>query len=185
MQAHSSLRRALQTGLCGVALLTGTADLRAENTRHETRPKDGMCVAAFKTAQARQRTGDLVAAKELYGKCSAERCGSELWQACLAQEAQLYSEVPSVVLLVSDHQGEPLVDVEVTMDGQLLTARLNGLAYPVNPGTHELAFAAATETFAPQRITVAVGDRNHLVSVAGRSKEATAPQLHAEAGLAR
>lgn len=187
MRAQTSMRRTLQTGLCGVALLTGTADSRAETPGQRTSPAAAACRYVFEAAQAHQQTGDLVAARELYEKCSATICGSKLWQACLNQEAQLSSEVPSIVLLISDHRGEPLVDVDVKMDGRPLTSHLTGLAYPVNPGTHELVFATATEAFAPQRVTVAIGDRNHLISAAGRVKETpTQPQpqqLHAEAQL--
>lgn len=160
--------------LGGALLLVRAPAVRADGARRKAPSEDSVCLSAYKSAQARQQTGDLVTARELYGKCSDAACGSDLWLACMEREGQLHSEVPSVVLMVSDHKGEPLVDVQVEVDGRLLTSRLDGLALPINPGTHAFAFSASGEAFAPQTVKLAVGDHNHLIAAIGQPRNVQA-----------
>jgi hypothetical protein len=164
---HASLGSALLLLLCAPFV-------RADDSQKKAPSEDSVCVSAYKKAQVRQQSGDLVAASHLYEKCSDAICGSDLWRACMAREIQLYSEVPSVVLMVSDHNGQPLVNVQVKVDGRLLTSRLDGLALPMNPGTHAFAFAANDEAFAPQTVKLAVGDHNHLIAVVGQPRNVQA-----------
>jgi hypothetical protein len=157
---HASLASALLLLVCGPLV-------RADEANRKSASDEGICVSTYNKAQVRQQSGDLVAASRLYEKCSAAACGPDLWRACLAREIQLHSEVPSVVLAVSAHDGEPLVNVQVKMDGRLLTSRLDGLALPINPGTHAFAFAANDEAFVPQIVNLQVGDRNHVIAAIG------------------
>jgi hypothetical protein len=165
----------VQAGLAVATLLLSAASVRADSPGPKNNRSQGeVCGAAYTAAQQRQHSGDLVAASELYQSCADEGCGVKVWQDCMTGESKLHSDVPSVVVAVSDHNGEPLVDVKVEMDGRLLTSRLDGLALPINPGTHEFLFFAGKEAFAPQTVTVAVGDRNRVIFASGRLAEAQA-----------
>jgi len=66
--------------------------------------------------------------------------------------------------VVTDSEGAPLVDVRVKVDGQLLTAHLDGRAYPLDPGVHEFAFSARVghpprEVSTAQRVMIVEGQR--------------------------
>src|SRR5256885_1377897 len=63
-------------------------------------------------------------------------------QECIRRFAQLGNDIPSVIPVVTDAAGSPRVDVQVTMDGELLTSRLDGRSLPVDPGVHEFTFSA-------------------------------------------
>jgi hypothetical protein len=76
--------------------------------------------------------------------CAKATCGGLLKQQCTNLYMQLESDIPSVVPLVTDDAGAPRVDVQVTMDGEVLTSRLDGRSLRVDPGLHEFSFSADT-----------------------------------------
>lgn len=146
-----------------MALVMGAAPVQADPARRSG--KSETCAAAYKSAQEREQSGHLVDASRLLVKCASEACGTALSQECVTRGSQLSLVLPTVVVLVADSAGEPLVDVQVKMDGEPLTSHLNGLGLPVDPGTHEFAFKVAGKVFAPQKITIAKGEHNRQVSV--------------------
>jgi hypothetical protein len=77
--------------------------------------------------------------------------------------------IPSVLLVVTDASGasQPMNDgkIEVTMDGQSVTAKLDGRAIPINPGQHEFIFITENAVFATERVSIAHGQRNRPISV--------------------
>ena len=77
--------------------------------------------------------------------------------------------------MVLDESGDPRVDVEVKMDGQVITSQLNGCAIPIDPGTHEFSFSTAGGTFALQKLAIVEGERNRLLT-ASYSANAPAPR---------
>jgi hypothetical protein len=124
------------------------------------------CMATYKNAQRRAHAGRLRDAKDLMMKCASASCGSFLLHACTSRYTQLDADIPSVVPLVSDGSGLPLADVQVVMDGQLLTDKLDGHALPVDPGRHEFSFIVRGETIDTQTLLIATGQRNRPLSTA-------------------
>jgi hypothetical protein len=126
----------------------------------------GACMATYKNAQRRAHAGRLREAKDLMMKCASVNCGSFLLHACTSRYTQLDADIPSVVPLLTDGSGEPLTDVQVVMDGQSLTERLDGHALPVDPGRHEFSFIVGGQTVDTQTILIATGQRNRPLSAA-------------------
>src|SRR3954462_11718539 len=79
------------------------------------------CETAYKNAVQLEQSAHLRQAKELLLACAQSTCGGVLRQRCTVRYAQLESDIPSVVPLVTTEGGEPRVDVQVTMDGEQLT----------------------------------------------------------------
>ena len=157
--------RTVQFGVCAVALVVGATLTKAEARSKGKTDGRGSCAASYKTAQEQEQSGHLVEASRLLSKCADEACGSSMSQECTTRSSQLALALPSVVVLVTDSAGEPLVDVQVKMDGEILTSHLDGLSVPVDPGPHEFTFSAGGKAFAPQKITVSKGEHNRQVSV--------------------
>jgi hypothetical protein len=126
--------------------------------------QDEACQSAHRSAQEREHAGRLVDAKELYLACAKAECGTVLHQECSGRYTQLSADIPTVIPLVTDASGAPRVDVEVKMDGELLTARIDGRALAVDPGLHEFSFGTDAGVFSNQRILIAQGQRNRTVS---------------------
>jgi hypothetical protein len=171
--------------MVGAIVLTAAGPAQAR-THAGARPRpakvDHACAAAHSQAQAQERDGHLRAASQQLAICARAVCGELIARECAVRHAQLEIEIPSIVPLASDDAGAPLVDVQVTMDGQLLASRLDGRAIPVDPGLHEFAFRMPGGALEVQKIVIAQGQRNRPVSVpasrpsAPRASAAVAPE---------
>jgi hypothetical protein len=164
MSAKQHSHRNLRIGTWGVALFlcgipaTGRAEPAKQN-------QDAECASTYKTAQERQQSGNLLEASRLYAECAHTTCGEPMWLECSSQKTQLHDQLSSVVALVTDANGDDRPDVQVKMDGTLLTSKLDGRSVTVNPGVHEFSFSAGNGVFASEKITVAKGEHNRLISV--------------------
>ena len=162
------INRTVRMGGCVVALLMCASPAMSETSLSKVKRDGQECAAARKSALEREQAGHLVEANQFFLKCASATCGA-LSEQCTIRNSQLSLTLPSVVLSVSDAHGEPLVDVQVKMDGQLLTSHLDGLSLPVDPGTHEFSFSADAGVFDSQTLTIAKGERNHSILVSQKS----------------
>ena len=121
------------------------------------------CVDDYKTGLSLETSGQLIEGRERFVRCSKAACGSPLREECTTRFTQLDTEIPSVVPIATDDEGSPRFDVEVKMDGQLLTAKLDGHAFTLNPGRHEMSFSADGAVFATQELLIVQGQRNRTV----------------------
>lgn len=124
-----------------VGASAATIALTATSTAARDQPPPRTCTAAYDGGHERQRSGHLREARELYLGCAAASCGG-LQRKCASAAMQLSSAIALIAPVVTDDAGNPLVDVQVKMDEQPLTARLDGHELPVDPGVHEFSFTA-------------------------------------------
>ncbi len=158
------VQRTLQLGACGAAsvLLFATQAQAAAGAKEKK-----ACMAAYtayKGAVASEKAGHLREAREQLQTCEQSSCPG-LIPKCTAKYAQISSQMPSVVPVVTDDSGAPKVDVQVKMDGELLTSQLDGKGLPVEAGLHEFTFATDAGVFATEKIMIVEGQRNRTVSV--------------------
>jgi hypothetical protein len=121
------------------------------------------CVDDYKSGLALLEAGQLISSREQFVRCSKAACGITLRQECTTRFTQLDTEIPSLVPVATDAEGAPRFDVAVKMDGQLLTGKLDGRAWQLDPGRHELSFSADGEVFSTQEVLVVQGQRNRTV----------------------
>lgn len=134
------------------------------------------CTVAYDEAREQADTGHLLEAKAKLDQCAKLTCDDFVRRVCQGLMAQLDEDVPSIVPVVTDDAGSPHVFVEVRMDGELLTSKLNGLALAVDPGRHELTFSNDSGVFATRRVMVVQGERNRPIAVKmGRSRRRRLP----------
>jgi hypothetical protein len=131
------IRRAATVAVLGA--LTAAVVLAARTTAAKDPPARA-CASAYGDAQERQRAGHLREARQLLRACARTACGS-LQKRCASDATQLTSDIALIAPVVTDETGAPLIDVQVKVDGELLTTRLDGRAFPVDPGVHELSFS--------------------------------------------
>jgi hypothetical protein len=152
---------------------TSAQHVRGSEKGHAANPR-AVCATALKTAQERERSGHLRDARELLMTCARRVCGPALLRECSTRFTELDSvEVPSIVPVVTDESGQPRVDVQVRMDGQLIASRLEGQALPVDPGLHEFTFNTDSGLSATQKILVVQGELNRTLPVSLRGSEKT------------
>ena len=121
------------------------------------------CVAAYEGAQTSQKSGKYVAALDQAKFCAQSGCGI-LVNECLKLYEDLMRDVPTFVFSAQDGDGKELVDVNVTVDGQLVFSKLEGTALPLDPGAHVIRFEAAGLPPKEVNYVARVGDRHRLVS---------------------
>jgi hypothetical protein len=140
----------------------------------------GACVVAYKAARKLEQSSQLREAQRAFSACSKASCGAAVRRECLMHYEQLSSDIPSVVPVVTDAAGEPVLDVKVTMDGELLTSRIDGRAVAVDPGLHEFSFSTPMGA-ATQKIVILQGQRNRPLSVSVSAGQKGAPMRVAAA----
>ena len=133
------------------------------------------------TGVAKEEAGQMVEASKLYLSCSDVACGESVWHACVEANTELRATLPSIVPIAVDADGNPRADVEVKMDGQVITSQLTGLAIAVDPGPHEFSFSVGSDVLASAKISVVEGERNRILSAAKPAPAASHQRVAATA----
>jgi len=147
-------------------------------TRATSAPKanqpSAACSAAFAQAREQEQQNHLSAARDTALSCSKAACGEQMALQCRTTFQRLENEAPSVIPLAVDDKGAPLVDVEVRVDGEAFTQRLDGRGLPVDPGLHEFAFQAPGRAPYSEKLVILQGQRNRAISVTLRTSTPSA-----------
>jgi hypothetical protein len=155
-------------GACGAIILSWTIRGGSEPTA----PSDHQaCLSAYKSAQELERIGRFLQAKELVDSCMSPGCGWVLQRKCAFLSSMMASDIPSVVPVVTDEAGKPRIDVKVTMDGAVLTSRLDGRAVPIDPGLHEFSFSMQNRVIVKRQIMIGQGERNRAILISLRTSD--------------
>jgi hypothetical protein len=136
------------------------ADISAE----ERRAKQA-CVDAHEATQSAKAAGKLLDARKQALSCAVAHCPGVLREECSGFMLQLDRDIPTVSLRARDERGRDVLDVEVEVDGRLLTVEMEGTSLPLDPGRHRFRFEA--EGFEPseRKVLVVEGQKNQLVEV--------------------
>ncbi|MDB4994374.1 MAG: hypothetical protein JWM74_1806 [Myxococcaceae bacterium] len=123
------------------------------------------CVAGLDRAQSLEASKKLREARASYLTCSAENCPALVREDCARSLVALDAALPSVVFsALAD--GHDVADVRVLVDGELLTDKLDGRAFPLDPGAHVVRFERASggARVLDMPLVVRQGEKNRLVS---------------------
>ncbi len=162
MARRRSNGRSLAAGALGAAIgvLFASPAVAKEGTR-------AICTAAagaYKRGIEQEKAGQYRDAVQSYAECAqASVCGG-LAPRCKGRQDKLASRMPTVVPTVTDANGEPTADVEVRVDGQLLTTHLDGVGLPVTPGVHEFRFSARNGQSATQKVMIIETQRDREIA---------------------
>jgi len=123
------------------------------------------CIEASQKGQTARDAHKLIEAREQFRVCARQQCPAVVQKDCASWLDGVERSLPTVVVRARDGAGADLVDVPVTVDGALLTTRLDGQAIPMNPGSHAFHFELADGTSADLRVLVTEGAQNQIVAV--------------------
>ena len=137
-----------------------------------------MCTEAYSTGRQLQQTAHLREAKEQMLSCAQPSCGGVrhgfLRRDCLFRFSRIEADIPSVIPVVTEDTGEGVTDVQVMMDGTLLSARADGMAFFIDPGIHEFVFKKDGAVLAKRSVVVLQGQQNRPLTVTLPPKEKAA-----------
>jgi hypothetical protein len=149
---------------------------------------DATCRSISQRAEQEERAGHLLQARESFASCAKASCGDAVNRQCRSAFKRLDREdIPSVVVRALDDHNRPLDAVAVIVDGTVVATEADGRSLELDPGLHQFSFRAGNAEFGAQKVLLAQGDRNHVVSVTLAApspppeKEATAPATRAAA----
>lgn len=150
------MRLALVAGLASLALLAPAiakaTDLQA-------------CITASERGQRARAAGKLREARDQFQICGVEGCPALVRKDCVQWQSELSTVIPSVVFGAKDKRGRDLLDVTVSMDGDMLVKKLDGKAVNVDPGPHTFRFDATGAPPITERVLVKEGERARAINV--------------------
>jgi hypothetical protein len=121
------------------------------------------CVQAADIGQERRSAGKLEEARAALRTCARETCPTLVRNDCTQWLAEVQASMPTVVLRAEGSRGEDVIDVRVELDGQPLSAVLDGLPIEVDPGRHAFAARTTNGQSSRQEIVVQTGEKNRPV----------------------
>ena len=123
------------------------------------------CVQASDKAQQLRVAGKLVAARDTLRTCVLDACPSVVREACSQWLGEVNASLPSIVIGAKDADGKDVLDLKVSIDGELVTEHLGGRALPIDPGRHKMKYEKAGGVVVEEEILVGEGAKNREVSV--------------------
>jgi hypothetical protein len=160
------MTRVAQLVICTLTLFAWVDPGEAAKRKKKPSAKaDAACVEAFKRALELEKEEQFIPARKVLYDCAHAKCGALIKRKCNVRYFVVKRATPSVIPTATDENGDRMTDVEVTMDGQLLTPYTDGKAIEVNPGVHEFSFSDEKGIIAKKNVEIAPGQKNLRVAV--------------------
>ena len=135
------------------------------------------CVAAADRAQlARDQRRFITARQELLA-CSDDACPLLVRKDCARWLDELRPRLPGIVVSARDEDEHDLVDVRVLVDGKVITEKLDGKLFLVDPGEHVFRYEPASAAPYEERVLVREGETNRLLTVKVGRRGTKAPEV--------
>jgi hypothetical protein len=122
------------------------------------------CLEAAEAGQKLRDSGAYRRARELFITCAADECPGEVRKSCAGWLADLEKLTPTIVV-AARARGIEVTDVRVSVDGEVVAARIDGKPIALDPGEHHFRFEHAGEAPVEQTSVVLTGEKDRLVGV--------------------
>jgi hypothetical protein len=108
-------------------------------------------------------------------KCAAPACPADIKKECIRRVDDVTAAIPSIMFDVKDGEGNDLSAITVTMDAEILTDRLEGIALAVDPGAHLFTFEAAGHAPVRKQFVIREGEKRRLEVITFGPRGAAGP----------
>lgn len=149
--------RAWTAAIVCAAMLVATPRASADDRK--------VCIAASEKAQQLRNEGKLLEARDELATCQRPVCPKLVQQDCAQWTSDVLKLLPSIVPSAKDRKGRDLVDVKVSIDGKLVTDKLDGKPVDVDPGVHQVRFEAPGSPAVEERVVARQGEQSRIVTV--------------------
>jgi hypothetical protein len=122
------------------------------------------CVVASDRAQERRSRMHLRLAREDLVTCTQSTCPEVVRRQCEVWLREVEESQPSIVVRLRDTANHDLTAARLLVDGELVSAVLDGRAVPVDPGSHLLRLEPEGEKPVEQTVLIIEGERNRIIS---------------------
>jgi hypothetical protein len=134
-------------------------------------PTTADCVGATEAALTSDGQRKLRTERSQLLVCASMTCPTDVRKECLQRIDEVNTQIPTIVFAAKDASGADLGAVRVTMDGELLAERLEGIPISVDPGEHTFGFQAAGQAPVTKTLVIqqAQKDRRELITFGNRA----------------
>ncbi len=130
----------------------------------QAQPGDaGACILNNEGAQDLEAAGRLREARQKALSCS-QGCPAEIARDCTVLAERIGQKV-STVIFGAKQDAKDLVDVSVSVDGQVVASRLDGKPIEIDPGARKVVFTMEGASPVEVRIVFNAAEKNRLVGV--------------------
>ena len=151
-------------GILAVAPLAWSAPARAGNEDLKT------CADAAEKAQRSRNDGKLKDAREQLVICARSVCPGIIRKDCEPWLSELDGRMPTLVVSAKDGGGKELADVRVTIDGTLVTSKLDGKPIPIDPGPHAFKYEHDGSPTVEKNVVFREGEKGRVLDVVFESE---------------
>src|SRR5258706_6616344 len=123
------------------------------------------CVTAAETAQQQRSEGKLRDARLSLHLCARDVCPALVRNDCTQWLTEIEASLPTIVLRATGPRGQDVTDIKVSLDGQALADKVDGLPLEVDPGPHVLTAVRPGSKPVRQELTFYTNQRNRTVSL--------------------
>lgn len=123
------------------------------------------CVKLHASGQDDRESGKLTVARSSFLQCAAEECPNVVREECARLLGLVDQSLPTLVFEAHDEKGNLTKDVQVSVDGKVLTEKLRATAIGIDPGEHHFSFKGPHGKLVTQDLTVLEGQKNRLIRV--------------------
>jgi hypothetical protein len=155
-------------GWAGVLAVIGTL----RTAKAGDRRVEDACYAAAVDAQRVRKDARLVEARDKLLVCASATCPADVTKLCNQWLSEVAASIPTVVVSAKDDADRDVTQVRVTLNGKLLTEKLDGVAQPVNPGSYTLRCEHVGSDPVEQEVVIREGERNRILPVRFATKAA-------------
>jgi hypothetical protein len=156
-----------RSGRAQLALLVLGAVMCARRASPAEAPTDEKeaCFRAVDDGQKLRANRKLIAARDAFIQCARSVCPALVRKDCAQWLSEVQVTLPSIVFGARDAQGKDLFDVHVSVDGNLLTDKLDGTSVAVDPGQHVFRFEWEGHGAVEQPALIREGEKSRLLTV--------------------
>ncbi|HWZ89110.1 MAG TPA: hypothetical protein VNW92_09680, partial [Polyangiaceae bacterium] len=176
------MRRSTLSYLPSASLLLGLLWVKPIYAQEQAAPQSeadqkAACATGFEQSQLLRQSGKLRASHGELLKCVQSICSRPVQEQCTRWLEDVERLTPSIVVQATA-DGQDRSDVQVEMDGEVLTGAITGTALDVDPGPHAFTFTCAD--YPPVKKTFMLREGEKLRSI-GVAFETPAKKDHAAA----
>jgi hypothetical protein len=119
-----------------------------------------VCLAASAASLKSDNEHRLRAERAELLTCAAAACPTDIRNECIRRVDEVNLALPTIIFEAKDDLGDDLSAVKVTMDAEVLTDRLDGIAIAVDPGIHNFTFETASRGTVRKQFVIRQGQKN-------------------------
>jgi hypothetical protein len=149
--------------------------------RASAEPSAADCLAASEASIKLDNEHRLRAENEQLLLCASAHCPVDVRNECVRRVDEVVAAIPTIIFEAKDQAGADVSAVTVTMDGEVLVTRLEGIPIQVDPGVHVFTFEVASQPVVRKSFVIRQGQQNRSELITFKGADAPPAAVSAPA----